>query len=468
MTARHEKKTQTHPAANNAVSEAVVDAKRREREREPWVGLKISIVIFFVLAGLKWKAEQTDFGKLVEQMTYDLLQLHLSPTLLTKESSPVIVLDISGIPMVPAKGLQPGLITARKPLEKIVDSLTSKEGINAPRAIGLDVDFSPNSHGYADPEDPALLDSLLVENQKVPIRVGVHDSLALGPEQWLRNSKYQVLASCVVVPNPDPGQSTRYMPEWLDVNYSKPVYEGITAHCPSLGVALIKATVTDVRWWLRWFAENSNRKTSEDQASLSAPLFLVDYSQLEVLSSSAKEIYDPDAKVPINVDVGGKIVLLGRTKNTTDTFTVPGRPEKPYPGVFLHACAAYTLSTSSLLQLTSLGRAVFDVLFPVGIFVAVFWIRLRRLKKGEEDSTEDGFPELLSFIVTLILVVGAIKFVRETRLMWDNFILVAVVLIVHPPLERATREIHSWLSARYRSWRHVFFPSPRSHSEGEK
>jgi CHASE2 domain-containing sensor protein len=466
MTARHKKRNQAAPTTSSTASMEPVDAKRREREHEAWLGLKMSVVIFFLLAGLKLGTEHTRVGRLVEQMTYDVLQLQLSSTPSTAEKLPVVVLDISGIPMVPSKSLNSGPITKREPLKKIVDFLAAKQGADKPRAIGVDVDFSPDINGYADLEDPTLLDSFLKDSENTPVRVGVHDSLALGPEKWLHDPKYIGLASCVVVPNPDPGQSTRYMLEWLDVNYSKPPYEGITEHCPSLGVAIVDATIPKPSWWLEWFTESTNLKISEGQGSLSAPRFLVDYSQLETLISSAKNAYNPVTDAPINVDVGGRIVLLGRVTNTTDTFTVPGRPEKPYPGVFLHACAVYTLSGSSLYQLTESGRAVFDVLIPVMIFLAVFWIRLYRVKKTEEDLTEDGFPELLSILVTLVLVIGAIKFVRVHHLMWDDFILVAIVLIVHPPLERAAGEIRRWLSGWYRSRRHVS-PPAQTHLEDE-
>jgi len=153
---------------------------------------------------LKGLVEQTDFGRLVESMSYDLLQHHLLSTDSIKDS-PVKILDISGIQMRPTLGARPWLVTDRQPLRKIVKSLMAKQGANAPKAIGLDVDFSPDVNGYAYPDDPALFNDFLTMNKSIPIRVGVNGSLALGPKKWLVDPQYMDLASSVVVPNSESG-----------------------------------------------------------------------------------------------------------------------------------------------------------------------------------------------------------------------------------------------------------------------
>ncbi len=465
MTARHKKKAHSRLASEGAASPASIEARRRERHREIWISFWMSVAITFCLLGVKWLVEQTTLGKQVESMSYDLLQHHLSSGL-TAAQLPVVVLDISDIPMVPSAGLQPGLITQREPLEKIVNSLLARQGANAPTAIGLDVDFSPDQHGYADPADEKLFDSFLQESAKnpIPIRVGVNSSLALGPEKWLGNPKYMNLASCVVVPNSENGQSARYIPESIDVKYSTDPYGGLTGHCPSMGLVLAKQSVADVAPVADWFVESVRVK---NEGPLSNSEFLVDYSPLDVLSSSSRDIYDRDAEVPVSDGVGGKIVLLGRTKNTTDMFTVPGKPEQAYAGVFLHACAAYTLLQKPLYRLTEAGRILFDILFSGAIFGSVLWSRLSRHKQGKEEFLGHRLPGLLGSSVALILAVGAIFLVRKTHLMWDDFILVAIVLVAHTPIEHATVEIGKWLGEKLRFIKHVSAASPKIHSEGE-
>jgi len=201
---------------------------------------------------------------------------------------------------------------------------------------------------------------------------------------------------------------------------------------------------------------------------LSQSEFLVDYSPLESLIQSSKEVYDPDADVPINVGVGGKIVLLGRTKNTADMFTVPGNPEHAYPGVFLHACAAYTLLEKiPLYRLTERGRVLFDILFSLAIFGPLLWSRLRRHKQGKEVVIGHRMPGFLSCLVAVILTFLAVWLVRWTHLMWDDFLLVAVALLAHTPIEHTTVEIGKWIADTFHSWRYVSSPSSESHSEGK-
>jgi CHASE2 domain-containing sensor protein len=403
--------------------------------------------------------EDTDIGRRVESMTYDLLQQHLSSADLEK-ITPVVV-DISGIQMRPTLGLTPALVTDRVPLETLVGSLVNRP--DRPSAIGLDVDFSPDSHGYADPEDPHLFTALLTDSQTrtIPILVGVNRSLALGPDNWLGESKYSSLASCVVVPNPDPRQSARYMPEWIDVQYapmtSKP------KRCYSMGVALVRAIGKEPPSWRSWFAESYRGKPGE---TISGNEFLVDYSQLGNMVKTTVDALDSVqmARAPLK----DKIVLLGRTKNTNDMFTVPGNPEKSYPGVYLHACAALSLlETRPLYSLTGVGRLLLDVAFSLLAVCPLFWIRWRGLKKGEEDFMERGSPELLSFGVTAGLVLIALAGVSWTHLMWDDFLLVAVALILHSPIERAVDKIGHWLQ-RLGLSNAGSATSSRPHSESEQ
>ena len=427
----------------------------------------MSLLFAFVLIGINKLIEETEFGVLVESMTYDLLQHHLSPAG-SAQNLKIIVLDISGIQMRPTLGARPWLVTDRVPLRKVVESLIAKQGANAPRAIGLDVDFSPDSYGYAYPDDPALFDWFLTLNQKIPVRVGVNESLSLGPMRWLVDPKYMDLASCVVVPNAESGQSARYMPEWVEVNYPAATFGGVVGRCPSMGIELAQRTVKPAPWWAAPFVESFRLKNDKDRRRLSPTEFLVDYSQLQALISSSKDVYDSDSSVPLNVDVGGKIVLLGRTKNTSDMFTVPGSPEHAFAGVFLHASAANTLLEDyPLYALKWEGRILLDLFFSLAIFLPLLGRRLWRHKHGKEVLIGPRLPGFLSCVEAAILTFLAVGLVRWTHLMWDDFILVAVALVVHTPIEHTTIEIGERLGETLRSWWYVSTSSPESTSGGE-
>lgn len=476
MTARHKKKAPAKPASASAaahapgdhgskeqgsIDRASIDAKRRERLREIFISFALSLSIALLLVALKMKIEKTGFGEQIESMSYDLLQHHLTaPSSI--QDLPVIVLDISGVQMRPTLGPSPGLVTDRQSLQAIVQNLAALP--SPPAVIGLDVDFSPDSHGYADPDDPGLFDYFLSVDPKIPIRVGVNSSLALGPQKWLGDPKYMELATCVVVPKPDQGQSTRYMPEELVVNYPIPSSPGIDEHCPSLGVNLAMAAAAKQQAnsrWPSWLAESFREKKN---ARISSSEFLVDYSPLDVLSASAPDALNTAALG--KADLKGKIVLLGRTQNTTDTFIVPGRSEQVYAGVFLHACAAYTrMQTQPLYRLTEFGRFAFDFGFPLLILGPVLWIRLSRHRKGKEPGIGERLIAYLISGEALILFICAVLFVRYSRLMWDDFILVVIALIAHTPIERAILDLVKGLSGWVRHGKYAH--SSGSQVEGE-
>ena len=466
MTARRKKKIRSHPAKDSAVSlsNESLEKKRHERWREIWTSFVMSLVFTFVLLGLKWLVEQTDIGKRIESMSYDLLQHHLA---VEKGDLKVVVLDISGIQMRPTLGTQPGLVTDREPLKAIVAGLVARKP--PPSAIGLDVDFSPDAHGYADPDDPSVFDSFLDPNKNVvPIRVGVNSSVALGPRRWLGDENYIGLAACVVVPHPEGDKSSWYMPEWIDVNYPVGNFGGDSGRCPSMGVELARVSVKDPPPWARLFAETSRESSEKEQkdSRLRKTEFLVDYSPLDKLISSAVDAADPAALS--SADVAGKVIILGRTSNTTDMFTIPGRPEHPYPGVFLHACSAYTLLEKyPLYHLKESGRILFDVIFSLAIFVPLLYRRLRKHRQGKEVVIGHHAPSIASCIEAVILVILAILLVRWTHLMWDDFILVALALVMHTPIEHTTMEAGKWIVETVRSWFHVSPHPAESHSEGE-
>lgn len=144
MTARHTKKVEPHSSDQSADSAASIEARRHERWREIWISFWMSVAITVLLILIKLRIEKTDFGQLVESMSYDLLQHHLRAPASINDL-PVIVLDISGIEMKPTLGSNPPLVTDRAPLKRIVENLLNLP--NGPRAIGLDVDFSPTRMG---------------------------------------------------------------------------------------------------------------------------------------------------------------------------------------------------------------------------------------------------------------------------------------------------------------------------------
>jgi CHASE2 domain-containing protein len=486
MTESHENEITNPSPAGNASSLPPATANSHARRKKIYTSFYISMAFTLVLYGLNlWVGEKTYFGRLFKEMTYGSLQHHLSKGD-TFENSQVVVLDISGIPMVPTMGFHDENITDRKKLSQIVEDLANTTP--HPASIGLDVDFSPDSRGYADPGDEKILQEFLDlwRDTKVPILVGVHRSVGLGPEKWLRDPRFINLASCVVVPTQEKGESTRSMPEWLDVNYSGTPFEGITEHCPVMGVALARLTVKSESPWRKYLVESSWQKVMNSDHSQPGSIvsneILVDYSPLDFMAPAPEIHLNDDNTIEVVKEdgtlikpedggisklVGDKIVLLGRTKNTTDLFTVPGRPEAPFAGVYLHAAAAYTLLNETLYMLATPLRLTADLILSLAVFGFVCWIRLKNKREDWDEFFERYLPVLLAVFIVVVLILCETWLLSYTRLMWDDYIIIAIVLLVHSPIEHATERLVGLV-------RGVVHPAPAvpasatdTHTEGE-
>ena len=168
-----------------------------------------------------------------------------------------------------------------------------------------------------------------------------------------------------------------------------------------------------------------------------------------------------------NLTLANKVVLLGRTRNTTDTFTVPGKPEKPYAGVFLHACAAYTLLERPLYRLKEPGRFLLDFVLSAAIFGFVLGVRWHPHSPHVDEFLEHRLPQLLALFVAVLLILCELWLVPRTHLMWDDFLLVAGVLLVHTPIERAAGKGIARVVGWVRSLRDALASTSHRHSEGE-
>lgn len=465
-----------------------VDAEtRRERIGHPklqfWTGIILSICFSVVNWAL---VARTDFGKSLEEWTYDYLQI-LFRSALKPTNIPVVVVDVSGAPVfvkdIDAQTQE--VMTRRDSLQEIVDAAVNPlpvagEKIDPPAAIGIDLNFSPDAKGMATVADWPFLNHLLDVGKRngVCIYVGVHESATLGPNRWLFDPRFQALATCIAVPKSKQDQTTRAMPEWLNLQYDKSGGQsGAPAQCPTMGFALAtalrrktsapaaepagavstvasrvtnedscdvvtdfkdpplpKASVAAVPKLLRWFVESS--EIVGDSTSVQGTQFRVDYSPLETLSTDPLSAQNGPEIGGIRRKIQRKVLLLGKTQNTPDMFVIPGRPERPYAGVFLHACAVYTLlQPRPLLSLTTWGQLALDMVFSSLIFGLVYLYRRRRINNPNQELFAEGMQQIVVLLSLVFLTFLFIASSAYARLMWDDFIFVIAALLLHAPVE---------------------------------
>lgn len=383
-------------------------------------GIVVGVIITLTLHPLKLLLERSNSVVVLEDALYDVLQMRIASKLKTKDL-PVVVLDISDLPSVPFTGPdgKNRQYTSRVALQQRVEAILGQTP--PPLAVGIDVDFSSPDDDFYSPEDAAFLEFYLNKKKQypdIPLVVGASTSLGRG-QKVLTDPKYAALAAFVAQRKPPKYQSYKLMNEWLEVPVVAPDRRQGSQRFPSLASALARKPAPEAPW-PNWFA--TNVFYFQDNG-LSAKEFVVDYAPLEALAMGST----------ISSTNSRKIVILGRTSDTTDTFSPPGQLHNEYPGMYTHACAVYTLllPTWPLCEVTELGKLMLDFAFAFVVFLSVALVRSRWHKRS---------PDKMHNIFTLLSMTAVFLFgfvlVHVTRLIWNDFILVMIALAVHNVLER--------------------------------
>ncbi|MCU1267892.1 MAG: hypothetical protein JWM21_4210 [Acidobacteria bacterium] len=462
---------QSVPAGHESVPQSAAASSPSKTAEERYGGRQAALdfvkgLLFIALVFvIKFGIEHTTFGKQLELMSYNLLQLQL-----TSRSTPVTIVDISDL--APEEydidGLT-GIATPRIALQEMISALAEQK----PRAIGIDIDFAPDENGYVYPRDPDFFQFCLNlrEQNGIPVVLGVKRTIAKAPSEWLGNEKYQDLAGSILVP-----KDSRRMLRLVRVgDETKPAAPN-TESRPSKSMSLVLAeaygsdsnqATTRLSRFRGFIISGLNtsgiiEKFSEKRLApgLSLEDFLIDFGSLESIETlptiDAAVLRDPNQRGRFQ----GKIVLLGDAtlSKATDTFVVPAR-DQPYPGVFLHAAAADTLIKEPLYEVTARGRTVIDLVLSGAILLTIVLIRLSQRHKQRVRINVHRLEGVLTLLVVVAGIVCGVLFVRTTRVMWDDFFLAFAMLIFHPSIEQHVAGAGEWikehlpLSSRHRFMR---------------
>jgi CHASE2 domain-containing sensor protein len=410
------------------------------------------LFIACVLA-IKIAVEQTRLGKQLSLMIYDFLSLSLSA-----DNVPVTVVDISDLePENFDVGGRAGRATPREALREIIQAISE----NNPKAIGVAIDFSPDANGYIHPRDPEFFEFCLDLQRKsgVPVFLGIYRNRSEPAENWLGDKKYQMLAANLLIPNDSrrmlseiqvagertPGRLAEASKPGRAMSVALADSYGQESGGPSIWLQQLRESVID-----RLSSAGFIEKTFEKRLGpgLTVTEFLVDFSQLDYIEAGTIRTINPEVlRDQIHRRrFAGKVVLIGDATlgKATDLFVVPGR-DRPYPGIFLHACAAYTLIEAPLYEVTGRGRLGIDIFFSLAILSAVILIRLYYKNRTAGKGTPHRLQGIFTLLIVIAAMIGAVVFVRATRVMWDDFLLAPVVIVFHPSLERRLGNFWEWL-----------------------
>jgi CHASE2 domain-containing sensor protein len=348
--------------------------------------------------------EHTDAGHFMDNQAYMFL-LRGMP-----EFSDVPLPQVFDINQIPGTEKSP---TSRKELKALIEALADK----APRAIAIDIDFSPSADRLMTPEDPDFFEFCLrmTRDRGIPIFLGVNRTRNEEPKRWLGFSRYQELAAAGFARNDDPRLS-RWVTSGHDPN-----------RLPTLGEALAHTYQTKPMEPPRWIAWALN-PTDE---------VLVNYSKLRQMESESKPLTNASSVQEYTDQLQNRLILLGDVRLATDKVQVPGQRDL-VPGVFAMASLAYTLALAPFFEFTFLVRIALDAGISLVLVIGLYRICRTRTNVAREKRAR-------RFLIgtTVVVLVAGFILVRLFGIMWLDFLLVPLALLLHPGIKE-------WLRGRFK------------------
>jgi CHASE2 domain-containing sensor protein len=427
--------------------------------------LCLALLVVLVLTLGKLWFEHTPDGESLQYLTYDRQQRLDAQRRPRGEMLPVAVVDITALGPVPSpEEGRPELITPREPLLRLMRELANSGALG----VGVDVDFSPDRGRYVTAADPRffhqcreLTDDL---GRPVPVFLGIRRTQSLPRAHWLGGEDAAALAAQIAAPRED----RRKLPAEVQVKGQEPVcslsarlaalhpdYTGglcrpageaagaSGSHRPD-GHAEAEGGHASGEGghasgegghprWPSWLAEQF--EAHHGAADIHALEYLVDYSPVRQLMDERIKA-DRMGRLPTDLEparLAGKLVLVGYATpgRSTDMTRVPGY-EDEVPGVFAHAAGVYTLVDRPLYELRHLFRLVLDLVLAAVLVGIVFGVRLRLHRAGAEHATAHRV-ELFTILGLIVVVwVAGSQLPLRLGLIWTDYILVVLALLLHP------------------------------------
>lgn len=382
----------------------------------------------FFLAGLllivNWIGEQTTLGNSIKLATYGLLQHRLAANF-NKSDLPIVVLDISGLPQTSSTENKSSY-TSRQALRELIAAAAG----SGARAVGIDIDFSPDQDGYISPDDPNFFQFCLQikEITGVPIYLGINRSQSMPASAWLGEERYKELAATTMEP-----RDSRRMLRWFQTVNNRQRSFSISASLAGAFNDSMNKPSAGLVWAIR-----SERDLKERY--FSAKEFWVDYGPLDVFEQHIIPTTNSAVIRGQSRQLQGRVVLFGDivSGKARDISVVPGRRD-PVPGALVHACATYTLLNKPLYSLTFLGRMTVDFFISFVLIGGMLIIQMTFRRKGQWAALINNFQVLFIVVIAGMVILVGWGLVDKTRLLWDDCFLVAVVLLAYKPIERGAR-----------------------------
>ena len=390
---------------------------------EPSKSLKRYLIIggltTFLLIVVKFAVEHTSWGHEFELWVFGELQGSLPAIDL---DNPVVVVDISRLP-----GGRVDKPTPREDLKTIISALADLQP--QPRAIAIDINFSPKGPKYSAADDEEFFEFCLsiTDQKKVPVFLAVAETKTAPPEAWLGSEEYAKLA--VAAPG-DKNDTSRiplvvkspHSPKPLNtLNYALALqYRSTLARPhPLIGWALdTNVELADDEFQHETAVEEGGVVKYEERP--------VNYSKLNQLRLAAHSDLDAASIKRAAANYSNKLVILGDLES--DSVYVPGYGI--YPGSLALASATYTLIKEPLFEIKWWIRILLDLLIAGSIILSVALI-----SRKWPNKSLTGTQSLFVIAAVLIVWFAGWGLVKWAGVLWLDFLLVAFALLLHPKTE---------------------------------
>lgn len=404
----------------------------------------VGVAVFLVLAWLCTAIERTSFGHNVRSC-YEAVAMRVS-NVLNPPTPRARIVNIDGLQHGRTVNCRVGdrttsvVTTDRTMLYAILDGITA--GGATPYSIGIDVDFGPCGNDFVVPEDEAFFQHVLqLENQRLrdstsprvgPIFLGTFRGARDDPQYWLVNDRYASLAANIAIPDV-PGRVV-----WSIQPDGAPT--------AGYGMAERLAFPQDAlppqersAWSL---LRDDDEEVSVDDTALRIHLAPVDYRalstirdrQISIAPTSPEDARSTLAALARAHMLDGEIVLVAAVHEKADggfddSHFVPGFGMQAGP--LIHATAANSLRSSRYFLLAPRWRAVLDVGISMFIVVLVAAIRFVHVRK-EKVLRRRRLAVILFASAATVMVLLALALLGVARVMWDDVLLLAAFVAIHP------------------------------------
>jgi class 3 adenylate cyclase len=323
-----------------------------------------------------------------------------------------VVIDISGYESTEQRVDQPTRI------EKL-NELALELADYSPKAIGIDVDFSPRDNGWPiRPNDWNIFARWMAltrpDGSRLPIKVGVFRRRYDAPPNWLGRPEFEPLAAGLLFP-----EDTQFNYYYIQDG------TGENDRLLQLGAALHEAAGGQMPPGGPLF-QIIHETTVHSRAH---GLYAINYSYLSDIAENRVFAWrGPGSLASIAEQIRNSVVLIGDVRHSADSLPVARQMTRSVPGILIHACSLMTLKNEPLVFVDRGMSLTLDAAVALcGVLGIVYLPVLIRFERNADFHLARRRQRMS---IAVILMVPLLLWVWRSRVFWPDVIFIAPVLFL--------------------------------------